>query len=212
MQVPGDTSLTQLVAQLAARLDALSARVETLEHSGGAVQGVVGNAAPQPGPMRTMVVDNIQPSDHTDDNSDEINQLQVEVNSLQNTVNSQTDNLDRTVGTSVQTQENVGGEVSNRSDIDRQIAGQREQVERYATQLANKKEELDRLQRAANQPKQILHGHNGQTLIMLQSKFNISGQLTNIAPGDTVTWAGTMIKGDENMQIWLVDIVKEAQP
>lgn len=215
MQVPGDSSLTQLVAQLAARLDALSIRLDNLEQSHGPAQpsgqGVVANAAPQPGVIRTMVVDNIQPSDHNDDNSEEIHQLQVEINSLQNTVNSQTDNLDHTVGQSVQTVENVGGEVSNRSDIDRQIAGQREQVERYATQLSIKTNELNQLQQAANQPKQILHGHNGQMLIMLQSKFNISGQLSSIAPGDTVTWAGTMVKGDEQMQIWLVDIVKEAQ-
>jgi hypothetical protein len=211
----GETSLSALVASLTARLDALSVRVDNLERSGGgggggapAAQGVVASPGPQAAPTRTMIVDNIQPSDHTDDNSDEIHQLTIEVNALQNTVNSASDDLDRTVGTGVQTVENVGGEVSNRSDIDRQTAGQREQVGRYATQLGIKKEQLDRLQAAANQPKQILHGHNGQLLIMLQSKFNISGQLEHIASGDTVTWTGTLLGGDEHMQTWLVDIVK----
>ena len=216
MQAPGDSSLGQLVAELSARLDALSDRVDAMEHGGGApqpaAQPVLATAAQPPAAGgRTMIVDNMQESDHNDDNSAEIQQLTVETNSLQNTVNSQQDTLTQITGQPIQEYDTSGGSSTNRGDIDRQIAAQRDLVDRYATQLGIKRERLERLQQADNQPKQIIHGHSGQMLITLLSQFNVSSQLNDISPGDLVTWTGRCVSADENSATWLIDTIKEAQ-
>ncbi len=209
-------SLEDLVNQLAHQVAALDNRLSRLEHASGAAAPSQPDAS---GPgmsspasatiVRTMVVDGIATTDHTDDNSDEINQLNRHIGSLQDTVNNQQDQLSNMGGQQIQSVQSGQDISTNRGNVDRQIDSQRDIVGRYQTQLMVQREQLQRLQNADSQPKQIIHGHEGNIIVTLDSKFDISRDLNSINVGDTVTWTGTRISSGDGSETWRIDTIKK---
>jgi hypothetical protein len=89
-----------------------------------------------------------------------------------------------------------------------QTAGDIETEQRYATLHAIKLKQLQQMQDAANTPKQILIGHDAQTIYTLNSKVDLSETLNNIPIGATVTWNGTRLSADNNSETWRIDSIK----
>jgi hypothetical protein len=213
--------------QLRQGLADLGLRVSRLEHAGGSsgatpsAESVSAAAAP----ARTMIIVSVSQSDHAADNSDEIASLKRQHASLMNTVNAAADQGDEDLGQQAYAGEAGGGArgwgraaggryvTTNVGSIGRQVIGDKEMENRYATQAANKKEKLDRLQAAAAQPKQIINGHDkdGKTVFTLETKFNMNSSLNNIAPGDTVTWTGTRQSADTGEETWFIDSIKKVR-
>ncbi len=84
-------------------------------------------------------------------------------------------------------------------------------ADRYATQLALKKEQLDKLQRAATQPLQVIHGHDGNVIFTLRTKVNLARALKSINIGDTVTWRGERSSADDNSETWLISSISKIE-
>jgi hypothetical protein len=213
--------------QLRQGLADLGMRVSHLEHAGGstAPAPAAGSVSAAAVPARTMIIVSVSQSDHADDNSDEIASLKRQHASLMNTVNAAADQADEDLGQQVYAAgggaaergwgQAAGGRyvTTNVGSIGRQVIGDKEMENRYATQAANKKEELDRLQAAAAQPKQIILGHDkdGKTVFTLETKFNMNSSLNSIAPGDTVTWTGTRQSADSGGETWFIDSIKKVR-
>lgn len=214
----GDDMVQQAIDQLRQEVAQLGLRVSKLEHAGGSYQaggqsdgssGSYGSAAPPP---QTMIVGGVSQSNHSDDNSQEIAQLQRDVSSLKSTVTQQQQSVDKDTGQAVKGQTTQSGwkHTSDRDDINQQIQSQREVVDMYSTQLAMKEQKLQQLQDADSQPKQIIHGHEGHTVITLESKFDLSRSLRDIQIGDLVTWTGTRVSVDSGSETWKIDTIKKA--
>ncbi len=92
-----------------------------------------------------------------------------------------------------------------------QEMAQQHMAGRYATQLAIKKEQLDKLQRAATQPLQIIHGHDGNVIFTLRTRVNLARSLKSINIGDTVTWRGERSSADDNSETWLISSIKKIE-
>lgn len=213
----------------------LGLRVARLEHAGGSASpapaaAAAPAAAPASGamaaaPARTMILISVSLSDHTSDHSDEIASLKRQHAALMNTVNQAADQADEDLGQQIY----VGGAragfrgwgaaagggvvTSNVGAVGRQILGDEEMKNRYATQAAIKKEQLDRLQAADSDPKQILLGHdrNGQTVYTLEAKYNLESSLNSIAIGDLVTWTGTRLSAEAGGETWAIDSIQKVR-
>lgn len=201
----------------------LGLRVSRLEHAGGAAS--TGSDSSDATPARTMILVSVSVSDHTQDNSEEIASLKRQHAALMNTVNQSADQADADMGQ----QAYVGGAAAggvgwrgaagggvvttNVGSIGRQVAGDIDMTQRYATQAAITQEKLDKLQEADSDPKQILLGHDptGKTIFTLESKFDLSRSLNSISIGDTVTWTGTRLSADSGGERWAIDSIEKAQ-
>ena len=96
--------------------------------------------------------------------------------------------------------------------VGRQVLADQHVENRYATLHAIKKQKLDALQHADAEPKQIILGHDGKTIITLETKHNLSSSLNDIAIGDLVTWSGSRQNADDDSETWLIrKIEKVAQ-
>jgi hypothetical protein len=205
----------------------LGLRVSRLEHASGSASPAPAAApsAADASPARTMILVSVSLSDHTDDNSAEIASLKRQHASLMNTVNQAADQADEDFGQ----QGYVGGAAAgargwrgaagggvvttNIGAIGRQVLGDEEMKNRYSTQAAIKKEELNRLHAADSDPKQILLGHDesGQTIFTLEAKYNLSSSLNSIAIGDTVTWTGTRLSANAGGETWAINSIRKVQ-
>jgi hypothetical protein len=162
-----------------------------------------------------MIVGGIQQAMNSPDNRDDIEDLKEDIDSLQQTVNHHQDQAARVSGETYY----VGGRWSdghygyNHSNAgrNRQEMAQHEMAARYATQLSNKKQELDKLQHAAGQPLQIIHGHDGNVIFTLKANSNLSKYLKNINIGDTVTWRGERVSADQNSETWLISSIDKVE-
>ncbi len=203
-----DDWVQQAIDQLRQDVASLGLRVGRLEHAAGSSAGAAGQqSASVPAGTPSMVVDGISQAQNTDDNSGEIQQLQQQVSSLQSTLTQQENQVSIASGREIETG-TTGQDVStNRGTVDRQIASQRQIADRYATQLSIKKQQLDRLQAAGSQPRQIVHGHDGTTIFTLQSKFDLASALQKINVGDQVTWTGSRQSASQGSETWLIDTI-----
>ena len=84
---------------------------------------------------------------------------------------------------------------------------QREMADRYATLGANKRQKADRLERAAEEPGQIIHGHDGDVIFTLRTNQSLSVELKDINIGDTITWA--RVSADSNSETWDVSSIRK---
>ncbi len=211
LAVQADDWVQQAIDQLRQEVAGLGLRVGRLEHaagaSGGAGPASAGQTVTVPAGTPSMIVDGITQAPNTDDNSQEINQLQQQISSLESTLSQQRDQLSDASGQGIETGTAGQDKYTNRGTVDREIASQRQTVERYATQLGIKKQQLDQLQAANSQPRQIIHGHNPNTVFTLQSKFDLSSTLQQVNPGDLVTWTGTRQSAGQGSETWLIDTI-----
>jgi len=218
-QGDGDT------AQLRLEVANLGLRVSKLEHAAGQSprSSGSGEGASAAAPVRSMVLVSIHQSNHQP-NAEEIAQLKRQCSALMDTVNAAADQKAADFGQPVYTAHVRGGvrgwrggvaggyTVSNVGAVGRQVRADQHVENRYATLHAIKKQKLDALQHADAEPKQIILGHDGQTIITLETKHNLSSSLNNIAIGDLVTWSGTRQNADDDSETWLIrKIEKVAQ-
>ncbi len=213
-----DDPVEHELAQIRHAIADLSLRVSRLEHADGVAAGPIDPGSPasagQP-VARSMVVVGIQTADNPPPNQDQIDELQDDIDALQKTVNFHEDQSDRVSGQSYY----VGGYYSGgHYGYNHSIQGRNAQEEaqqhmagRYATQLAIKKEQLDKLQRAATQPLQVIHGHDGNVIFTLRTKVDLARSLKSINIGDTVTWRGERSSADDNSETWLISSIKKIE-
>ncbi len=213
-----DDPVERELAQLRQAVADIGLRVSRLEHGAGVAAGPVdaGSAASASPPVaRSMVVAGIQTADNPPPNQDQVDELQDDIDALQKTVNFHENQLDRVAGQTYY----AGGYYSgghygyNHSVNGRnaQETSQRHMADRYATQLAIKKEQLDKLQRAATQPLQIIHGHDGNVIFTLRTNTDLARSLKTINIGDTVTWGGERSSADDNSETWLISSIKKIE-
>jgi len=92
---------------------------------------------------------------------------------------------------------------------EREEMSQRQMANRYATLASIKRKKADRLERAAAQPGQIIHGHDGDVIFTLRTKYSLSTELENISIGDTITWAGTRVSADGDSETWDISSIRK---
>lgn len=212
------------IAQLRAELANLGLRVAKLEHAAGQSPQVsaTDQGSSAAAPVRTMVLVSVSETHHHP-NAQEIAQLKRQCSALMDTVNAAADQKAADFGQPVYTAHVRGGvrgwggvagayTTSNVGAIGRQVLADQHVENRYATLHAIKKQKLDALQHADAEPKQIILGHDGKTIITLETKHNLSSSLNDIAIGDLVTWSGTRQNADDDSETWLIrKIEKVAQ-
>ncbi len=218
-----DSGVSQQLAQLRNDVANHSLRLRDLEHASGVPHAPAPAAgatdASSEAPPRTMVLVSIHET--TDENNAaEIERLKKETSALQATVDAAHDEYARDFGTAVDTTHVRGGVRGWRGGIGggRTVIRnpRREEIadtmvaHRYATERHIKQQQLDRLQAAGADKKQILVGHDGNTIITLESKRNISDSLDDISIGDTITWTGTRVNADDGSESWRVSKVEKA--
>ncbi len=206
------------LAQLRHALADLGLRVSRLEHAGGVAARPVdpGNpASAEQGEARSMVVVGIQTADNPPPNQDEINELQDDIDALQKTVNFHADQASRVEGNTYYAGGYYsGGHYGYSHTINGRNAqenAQHDMTNRYATQLAIKKRKLDNLKHAAAVPHQIIHGHDGEVIFTLRTKFDLARKLKTINIGDTVTWRGERVSADEGSEAWSISSIKKLE-
>ncbi|MHC4140868.1 MAG: hypothetical protein ACYSUF_02960 [Planctomycetota bacterium] len=182
----------------------LQLRVGRLEHAGGVPATSASHDDTMP--VRAMVVGGISQVPAGDDNQDEIDDLQQDIDGLQQTVDVHRDRAEEAIG--YRYRDGYGGGYGRGSRAG-ELVSQHQISDRYATHLANKKDKLDRLQAAQNQKRQIIHGHEGTTIITLTTKSDFSSTLKNINIGDVVTWSGQRGSADESSETWRIDTLSK---
>ncbi len=207
--------------QLRKQVADLGLRVANLEHAAGKSSVAPGTTVSDAAPARSMILVSINQSDHSGDNAKEIAQLQRQVTALMNTVNASADQTAADMGQPIYGgyvrggvrgwRGGVGGgyATTNAGSIGRQVIADHEVTNRYSTQMAIQKQKLDTLRHADAEPRQILLGHDGTTILTLETKFNLSTPIKDIAIGDEVTWTGTRQSADDQSEIWIIDTIRK---
>ena len=54
-------------------------------------------------------------------------------------------------------------------------------------------------------------GHDGNMIISLETKHNLTESLDNFAIGDTVTWTGQRVSADDDSESWRISTIKAAR-
>jgi hypothetical protein len=205
-----------IIATLSLKIDDLSARMDRMEHASGMIPqsasstGGVDHDVPedlsnaQGG--RWMVVDNIMTSQFAPDYSNEINALLGQASSLQSTIEQEQENLrDMQIRAAANSNRNRGRGTSAQ---DRAFKIQQRTINRYQTQLVATNKQMKQLARAQNELTQIIHGHEGDTIITLQTKRDLTASLNPISTGDFVTWAGRRIDMNAGHESWEVTSIR----
>jgi hypothetical protein len=206
----------QDVAALRQQIADLSLRASRLEHAAGATPGAVDKSssdASADNVPRSMVVAGIQPAPARPNHQEEIQDLRSDADALQNTVNLHMDNeqraASRTYARSGYYRDHHYAHRSSNYGREREEMSQREMADRYATLAAVKRQKADRLEQAAAEPGQIIHGHDGDVIFTLRTKYSLSTELENISIGDTITWAGTRVSADGDSETWEVSSTRK---
>jgi len=185
-------------------------RVARLEHAGGVVQAPRSGASDDmdaSSPVRSMVVGGVQTAKSGPMDADAADDLQDDIDALQRTVNGHLDQAEGAHGY-YDGGSYYGGGVSGR---ERRIVSQREMADRYATQLAIKKQKLDAMKNAADMTTQIIHGHDGQTIITLKTMTDMSSKLANIKIGDVITWTGKRLDASAKSETWQAETIRKVE-
>ncbi len=197
--------LARVVAALRGQLDELSTRMERLEQATDSYYpGLSDTDTPQGTAARgrrSMVVAGIQPSEHTDDHSVEIQQLRREMQSLERTIDSQRRRVSNLEGSR-------SGR-SNRRRTESQVTAQRRLLTQYQRELGRKKQELRRLEQASGAPKQIVVGHDGDVILFLHTEADLSASLGDVSIGDAVTWRGRRMEMEQGSETWVVERIRK---
>ncbi len=199
--------LARVVAALRGQLDELSTRMERLEQATDSYYpGLSDTDTPQGTAARgrrSMVVAGIQPSEHTEDYSVEIQQLRREIQSLERTIDSQRRRVSNLEGS------RSGG--SARRRIESQVAAQRRLLNQYQRGLGRKRQELRRLEQASGAPKQIVVGHDGDVILFLHTEVDLSASLGDVSIGDAVTWRGRRMEMEQGSETWVVERIRKVR-
>jgi len=197
--------LARVVAALRGHLDELSTRVERLEQATDSYYpGLSETDTPQGTAargQRSMVVDGIQPSEHTADYSVEIQQLRREIQSLERTIESQRRRVSNLKG------RRSGGGRRTES----QVTAQRRLLTQFQRELGRKRQELRRFEQASGAPKQIVVGHDGDVILFLHTEVDLSASLGDVSIGDAVTWRGRRVEMEQGSETWIVERIRKVR-
>ncbi|MCP3902932.1 MAG: hypothetical protein GY715_04785 [Planctomycetes bacterium] len=225
---PQSDPLEDEIDKMRVEMANLQLRVSDLEHAAGVrpasgVSASGGQSEPaSAAPARTMVLVSINQSHHGEDHAEEISRLKRECASLMNTVNAKAEDKANDLAQPVYAAHvrggirgwgrHVGGGYTstNAGSIVRQHNADSQIESRYATLHAIKKRKLEDLQNADARPRQIIMGHDGNTIISLETKTDLERSLEDVQIGDLVTWAGRRVSADDDSESWLIDSVHKA--
>lgn len=212
-------AVREMVANLTLRVD----RLESAAGAGGGASNAQGGASAPAG--RSMVLVSVHIASVSQDDADEIAQLQQQCAALMNTVNASATSAAGDIGSAIANNDathqrggvsgwrgSAGGSSSTAGGGFgvAQTAGDIAVEQRYATLHAIKLKQLQTAQDNAKTPKQILIGHNDQVIFTLNSKVDLTEALNNIPIGATVTWNGVRLSADDRSETWRIDGVKQA--
>lgn len=86
----------------------------------------------------------------------------------------------------------------------RQRAAQAELLSEYRSKYRAKVGEYKKLERELKRPKQIIHGHWGNTVITLRTTKDMSSVLNRVDAGNYLTWKGRRLSYDSTFEEWIV--------
>jgi hypothetical protein len=228
-------SLAGVVAQLTVTVEKLQSRVERLEHAADAIYEAVeggeeiGDAineyadAPKlvnaPG-GRYMWLDAVEEDQPADMHEEEIADLQKEIEALEKTAERQRKKVTSEEGRAAQGTRRGGTGNSragspNRTQRDQaaisRLKAERRLLRNYTRELAAKKSELKDLERSAGSPRQILIGHEGDTIITLHTERDLSGPLSNVNIGDPIAWTGRRTEMERGSERWRIETIRKLE-
>jgi len=208
LAVSQNSMVDQQIGQIRTQLADLGLRVARLEHAGGVVPSWSDRSgADAASPVRSMVVGGIQMVEGQPMDADAADDLQADIDALQRTVNYHLNQAEGAHGY-YDRGSYYGGGVSGR---ERRITSQREIANRYATQLANKKQQLDEMKHAASRVTQIIHGHDGETVITLKTMSDMSSELAQVEIGDVITWRGKRAEASATSEDWYAESIEKIE-
>ena len=196
------------VAKLNSKIDILIARVDRLEHASGSTSATESSGAfsHEKAPNlsdasggRWMIIDNIQTSQYSPDYSSEIVELEKEAATLKRTIDSERRKMRdlQIIGA-----RNSGIRNNNTNQRDQAMRAQRQLISRYSGELSRTNTKIKKLARAMNELTQIIHGHEGDLIVSLQSKHDLTNTLNSISHGDYVTWNGRRLDMGAGTESW----------
>jgi hypothetical protein len=203
-----DRPADPVIASLSTRVDELTDRVARIEHASGGVQSTEASGEfdhEEPPDLsnarggRWMIIDNIQTSQFSPDYSAQLADLQDQAASLERTIENERQNMRDLQMV------NRGGQRDARSHRQR---SQRSLINRYTGELSRTNSQIKDLARAMNELTQIIHGHEGDTIITLQTTKDLNSMLSNISTGDYVTWTGRRIDMSSGHESWEASSVR----
>ncbi len=206
-----------VLASINLKLEDLGDRVSRIEHANNASFSIESSGdfdyqeppdtSNAPG-GRWMIIDNIQTSQFSPDYSGKIADLEQQAASLEDTLENERRRM-RNIAASDGYGVGRGGRGgSDRNRRDRAQRAQRQLISRYAGQLSRTNTQIKKLTRAMNELTQIIHGHEGDTIVTLQTQHDLSGSLNPISTGDYVTWTGRRIDMTAGHESWTVSTVR----
>lgn len=208
LAVSQNSMVDQQIGQIRQQLADLGLRVARLEHAGGVVPSWSDRSgADAASPVRSMVVGGIQMVEGQPMDADAADDLQADIDALQRTVNHHLNQAEGAHGY-YDRGSYYGGGVSGR---ERRITSQREIANRYATQLAIKKQQLDKMKHASSMITQIIHGHDGETVITLKTMSDMSSELAQIEIGDVITWTGKRAEASATSEDWYAESIEKIE-
>ena len=211
-----DRAADPVLASINLKLEDLGDRVSRIEHATNAVYSIESSGEldlPKPPDTthapggRCMIIDNIQTSQFSPDYSGKIADLEQQAASLEQTLDSERRRM-RDIQTRYSTIGSRGGRGSDRNNRERELRAQRSLMSRYTGQLSRTNTQIKKLSRAMNELTQIIHGHEGDTIITLQTQHDLSSSLNAISTGDYVTWTGRRIDMTGGHESWTVSTVR----
>jgi hypothetical protein len=223
LAIAQDDTIDQKLAAIRLDVGNLGLRVDRLEAAAGASGGggsANGPSVASASAARSMVLVSVHRTQPTEQDQQEIAQLQQQCEMLMNTVNSSADAAAGAIGTAISnnTATYASGGVSGwRGSVGgsertagggfgvAQQAGDIETEQRYATLHAIKLKQLQALQDSANTPKQVLIGHNDRIIFTLYSKVDLTEALNNIPIGATISWTGNRLSAEDHSETWRID-------
>ena len=211
----GRQSAEERITDLEFAVSALNSRVaeieyvinEAIEEGHGRDLNAEHPDAPADAPNgRFLQVDSISVSDHKVDHSAEIQRLQGEVRSLEQTILNEERHLAQISGESTGSRSSGGN-----SRKDTRYRAQQSVINNYKRTLSNKQREIERLEAAQLEQKQIIIGRAGEVVITLVTRSDLSSELSDIGPDEYVTWAGKRVSMDRGSETWEVTRVTKIE-
>ena len=142
---------------------------------------------------------------------DEVEQALKEVEALERTVESKSRTVESITGGG-----HSGSYYSGRGRTKDVTQSRRRRSEQrlladYRVQLRKKQGEAKRLQQQLEEPRQIIHGHWGQKIIMLQTTKDLSRRLDKMELGDQLSWRGRRLRQDNSGEEWVVLSIQKVE-
>lgn len=203
------------VDTLVRQIGDLSLRVARLEHADGATPGAVDSThkSSTKTVARSMIFGGMTTFDNQPADPDQIANLQQEADSLQSTSDYHQDQQAQVAGdmynTSAYYSDDSYGYRHTNAGRERAEMAQNQMANRYATEASNKRMKIKELQDAANEPRQLIHGHDGDIVFTLRTMHDLSGSMSVVNIGDTVTWEGRRVSADDTSETWEITAIRK---